>query len=232
MSISTLATTYHYTVCAFYIRQQSLYHWLATVAVVFFPPLSFTFIPLILKIPLIYKQWWLGYILLSENKPSTEPLICGWAAPVLLLLLLSHVLHCCCLLFPLCNWDAETLTELIYCDGELCNVEGNTDYYINAHTHMFVKENVIWHHVWRASSIVLQGFVLMVSCSQAGRGENIFGDCFLHCWILVSMCTGVYCENHTSVWLWETGYWNGIALLAGPFIILTNHTLKQENNKT
>lgn len=40
-----------------------------------------------------------------------------------------------CLLFPWCNWDAETLTELIYCDGELCNVEGNTDYYINAHTH-------------------------------------------------------------------------------------------------
>lgn len=73
-----------------------------------------------------------------------------------------------CLLSPLCNWDAETLTELIYCNWELCNVEGNTDYCINAHTHtqwqadmhMLVKENVIWHHVWRPSSIVLQDLCL------------------------------------------------------------------------
>lgn len=39
----------------------------------------------------------------------------------------------CCPLFlpPLLNWDAQTLTELIYCNGEVCY----TDCY-NTHTHI------------------------------------------------------------------------------------------------
>lgn len=65
-----------------------------------------------------------------------------------------------CLLLLLCNWDAEALTELIYCNGELCNVEGNTHYYHTCdHTHrstrVFVEENVTLRHVWGASSVVL-----------------------------------------------------------------------------
>lgn len=67
--------------------------------------------------------------------------------------------------------------------------------------------------------------------AEVDRGENMLGDCFLHCWIRVSVCSGVYYENHTSVLLWGTGYWNGIALLSGAFIIPTNHALKQENDK-
>ena len=152
-----------------------------------------------------------------------------------------------CLIHPLRNWDAETLTELIYGDGELCNVEENTDYYINTHTsthphaqrqadtHMLVKENVIWHHVWRASSIVLREFVLVVSYSQGGRGENMPGDCFLQRWIV---CSGVYYEDHTSVWPWV---WLAIeiGLLRCPVLSLrqqithaqTNQTQKKKTNK-
>lgn len=88
-----------------------------------------------------------------------------------------------CLLFLLCNWDAETLTELIYCDGELCNVEGNADYYINVHTHkkqtdthMLVGENVIWHHA---------GEPLQLFCTcglmQPGAGTEV-----KTCWVIAS----------------------------------------------
>ncbi len=49
-----------------------------------------------------------------------------------------------------------------------------------------------------------------------------------YCW---SVCSGVYYENRTSVWLWGTGQWNGIALLSAAFINLTNDVLKHGNDK-
>ncbi len=192
-----------------------------------------------------------GHILLSENKSQSvtdgafDPSAVWMSCPVLLLLLLL-LRHTAAYYF---RWVIEMQKhwQNSFTAMENCVMWKGTQIITSMHAHtctprhtqrradtrMLVKENVIWHHVWRASSIVLPGFVLVVSGSQGGRGERRWKHVG---WLLPTLsecvCSGVYYENRTLVWLWGTGHWNGIALLSAAFVILANHALKRENDKT
>ena len=140
----------------------------------------------------------------------------------------------CCLLFLPCNWDAETLTELIYCDGELCYVEGEhrlSHQHTKADTHVSKRECNLASCLKSFFNCSERVLYLWPRAVGAGRGENTRGDCFPLCWTLVSVCVQVFTMTHTSAWLWLTDYWIRAALLAGSLITPTNHAVKWENKK-